>query len=120
MNESFRLQATLPAPYETQLRQLRDELQLDTSEVIKEALGFFAKAVLEAHRGLRVAFVDDQQHVLREYSSPSLTRLEWNARDESRIVLPDADFERLVKDLEEPPKISPALRDLARRHAKDG
>jgi hypothetical protein len=40
-------------------------------------LGFFAKAVLEARR---VAFVDDQQRVLREYSAPSLTRLEWNAR----------------------------------------
>lgn len=118
MTASFRLQATLPAPYETQLQQLREELQLDTSDVIEEALGFFAKAVLEARRGLRVAFVDDQQHVLREYSSPSLTRLEWNARDESRIVLPDSDFDRLVDKLEHPPQPSPALRSLAERKRK--
>lgn len=119
MNASFRLQATLPAPYETQLQQLRDELQLDTSDVIEEALAFFAKAVLEARRGLHVAFVDDQQRVLREYSSPSLTRMEWTARDESRVVLPKADFERLVDDLERPAKASPALRALAERRKKD-
>jgi hypothetical protein len=118
MPASFRLQATLPAPYETQLQQLREELQLDTSDVIEEALGFFAKAVLEARRGLRVAFVDQQQHVLREYSSPSLTRLEWNARDESRVVLPDRDFDHLVDELEKPAKASRALRDLAERKAK--
>jgi hypothetical protein len=118
MSGSFRLQATLPAPYETQLQQLRDELQIDTSDVIEEAIGFFAKAVLEARRGLRVAFVDDQQHVLREYSSPSLARLEWNARDESRVVLPDRDFDRLVDDIEKPAKVSPALQRLAQRKSK--
>lgn len=118
MPASFRLQATLPMPYETQLQQLRDELQLDTSDLIEEALGFFAKAVLEARRGLRVAFVDDQQRVLREYSSPSLTRLEWNAREGSRVVLPDRDFDRLVEDLDKPAKASEALQALAKRKAK--
>lgn len=118
MTTSFRLQAMLPAPYETQLEQLRAVLQLDNTEVIKEALGFFAKAVLEARQGRRVAFVDDQHHVLSEYSSPSLTRLEWNARDESRIVLPDSDFDRVADELEKPAKASPRLRALARRKSR--
>lgn len=112
---SYRLQATLPAPYETQLKQLSEELQVGTSDVVEEALSFFTKAVLEARRGLRVAFVDDQRHVLAEFSSPSLTRMEWNAREESRIVLPDSDFDRVVDELEKPAKLSPRLRALAQR-----
>jgi hypothetical protein len=115
---SYRLQATLPAPYETQLKQLSEELQLGTSDVVEEALSFFTKAVLETRRGLRVAFVDEQRHVLAEYSSPSLTRLEWNARDESRSVLPDSDFDRVVDELEKPARPSARLRALAERHGK--
>ncbi len=117
MAESYRLQATLPAPCEAQLQQLREVLHLDTSDIVEEALSFFAKAVLEARRGLRVAFIDDQQRVVTGYSSPSLTRLEW--AHEPPIVLPAEDFERLAKDLEKPAKDSPALRALAKRHAKD-
>ncbi|MBM7112085.1 DUF1778 domain-containing protein [Archangium primigenium] len=118
MSSSYRLQATLPAPFETQLEQLRTVLEIDTSEVIKEALGFFAKAVLEARQGHRVAIVDEKQKVLFEYSSPSLTRLEWSARDERRIVLPDSDFDRLVDELEKPAKPSPRLRALAKRKSR--
>lgn len=115
---SYRLQATLPAPYETQLKQLSEELQLGTSDVVEEALGFFTKAVLEARRGRHVAFVDEQRQVLAEYSSPSLARLEWNARDKSSIVLPDSDFDRVVDELEKPARPSPRLRALAKRHGK--
>ncbi|NOK07573.1 DUF1778 domain-containing protein [Corallococcus exercitus] len=115
---SYRLQATLPAPYGTQLEQLRSKLQIDNTEVIKEALGFFAKAVLEASLGRRVAFVDEKHQVLAEYSSPSLTRLEWNAREEGHVVLPDSDFDRLVDELEKPAKPLPRLRKLARKKAR--
>lgn len=118
MTTSYRLQAMLPAPYETQLEQLRTVLQIDNTEVIKEALSFFAKAVLEARQGRRVAFVDEKHHVLAEYSSPSLTRLEWDSRDEGRIVLPDSDFDRVVKELEKPAKPSPRLRALAQRKSR--
>lgn len=115
---SYRLQAMLPAPYEVQLEQLRAELQVDTTEVIKEALSIFAKAVLEVRQGRRVAFMDEKRQVLSEYSSPSLTRLEWNARDESRIVLPDSDFDRVVDELEKPAKPPSRLRALAQRKSR--
>ncbi|MCP3143102.1 DUF1778 domain-containing protein [Pyxidicoccus xibeiensis] len=118
MTTSYRLQAMLPAPYETQLEQLRAVLQIDNTEVIKEALGIFAKAVLEARQGRRIAFVDEKHHVFSEYSSPSLTRLEWNARDEGRIVLPDSDFDRVVGELEKPATPSPRLRALAKRKSR--
>ena len=108
----------LPAPYETQLEQLRSALEIDNTEVIKEALGFFAKAVLEARQGRRVAFVDEKRQVVSEYSSPSLTRLEWNAREEGRIVLPDDDFDRVVDELEKPAAPSPRLRALAKRKSR--
>jgi hypothetical protein len=118
MTTSYRLQAMLPAPYETQLEQLRAVLQVDNTEVIKEALGFFAKAVLEVRQGRHIAFVDEKHQVLAEYSSPSLTRLEWNARDESRIVLPDSDFDRVVDELEKPDQPSPRLQALAKRKSR--
>lgn len=118
MTSSYRLQAMLPGPYETQLEQLRAMLQIDNTEVIKEALGFFAKAVLEVRRGRHVAFVDDKYQVLSEYSSPSLTRLEWTAREEGRIVLPDSDFDRISDELEKPAEPSPRLRSLARRKSR--
>jgi hypothetical protein len=41
--------------------------------------------------------------------------MEWNAREEGRIVLPDSDFERLVDELEKPAKPLPRLRKLARK-----
>ncbi len=118
MTTSFRLQAMLPAPYETQLEQLRAVLQIDNTEVIKEALGFFAKAVLEVRQGRHVAFVDEKHQVVSEYSSPSLTRLEWNAREEDRIVLPDADFDRVVDEIEKPARPSSRLRSLAQRKSR--
>ena len=118
MTTSYRLQAMLPAPYEIQLEQLRTALQIDNTEIIKEALGFFAKAVLEVRQGRHIAFVDEKHQVLSEYSSPSLTRLEWNARDESRIVLPDSDFDRVVDELEKPAQPSPRLRALAQRKSR--
>ena len=118
MPTSFRLQAMLPEIYETQLEQLREVLQVDNTEVIKEALGFFAKAVLETRKGRHVAFVDDKRQVLAEYSSPCLTRMEWSMQAEERLVLPDKDFDRLADDLQKPAKPLPRLRELARRKSR--
>lgn len=115
---TFRLQVSLPAPFETQLRELSDALQVSPSDVIQEALSLFTKAVLEGRRGLHIGFVDDRRQVLSEFSSPSLTRLEWDAQDEGRIVLPDSDFDRVAEELEKPAKILPRLRARSERNSR--
>jgi hypothetical protein len=115
---SYRLQAQIPAPCEGQLKQLSEMLEINPSDVVVEALGLFTKAVLEARRGHVLAFVDEQRQVLAEYSSPSLTRLEWNARDESNLVLPDGDFDRVAAELEQPAKAPARLKALARRKSR--
>ncbi|QSQ21528.1 hypothetical protein JY651_41165 [Pyxidicoccus parkwayensis] len=121
MAQSERLQATLPASAMEQLQRLREELGLDTSAVVQEALDLFAKAVLEARRGGRLAFVSpDQPSVIREYSSPSLTRLEWAAHSgKEQIILPEEDFDRVSASLKAPAKPAPALRALSRRRRRE-
>lgn len=120
MAQSERLQATLPAPAMEQLQRLREELGLDTSAVVQEALDLFAKAVLEARRGCRLAFVSAAKPTLiREYSSPSLTRLEWAAHSgKEQLVLPEEDFDKVAASLEAPAKPAPALRELSRRRRR--
>ena len=120
MAQSERLQATLPAPAMEQLQRLREELGLDTSAVVQEAIDLFAKAVLEARRGCRMAFISAAQpSVIREYSSPSLTRLEWAAQSgKEQIVLPEGDFDRVSASLRSPAKPAPALRALSRRRRR--
>jgi hypothetical protein len=93
-------------------------LQIDNTEVIKEALDIFARAVSETRQGRHVAFVDEEHRVVSEYSSPALKRLEWNASYGRGIVLPDSDFARLVDELDKPARPSPRLRALARRKSR--
>ena len=112
---SHRLQATLSDPVIEQVRRLEAELRLDTSELVTEAISLLAKTVLEAKRGARLGFRRDDEPVVREYSSPALTRLEWSAQEQERIVLPDADFDRLAAKVDAPPEPAPALRVLSRR-----
>ncbi len=120
MAQSERLQATLPAPAMEQLQRLREELGLDTSAVVQEAIDLFAKAVLEARRGCRIAFMSAAQPTLiREYSSPSLTRLEWSVQSaKEQVVLPDEDFDRVAALLDAPAKPVPALRKLSQRRKR--
>lgn len=121
MAQSERLQATLPAPAMEQLQRLREELGLDTSAVVQEAIDLFAKAVLEARRGCRLAFMSSAQPaIIREYSSPSLTRLEWAAHSEKeKLVLPDGEFDKVAASLEAPARPAPALRALSRRRRRE-
>ncbi len=117
---SFRLQATLPDPIGEQLKRLQAELRLETSDVVEEALGLFTKAVLEAKRGARLAIVSDGDSTIREYSSPALSRLEWEAQDESHISLPNKDFDNFVATLRNPPKPNDKLRALMRGRRTQG
>ncbi len=120
MPPAQRLQATLPAPVMEQLQRLREELGLVTSDIVREAIDLFAKAVLEAKRGARLASTSSAQPpVVREYSSPTLTRLEWDAyAEQENIVLPDEDFDKLAARIESPPPPTPALRELSRKRRR--
>ena len=111
---SFRLQATLPDPIGEQLKRLQAELRLDSSDIVEEALGLFSKAVFEARRGARLAFVHDGHSTVREYSSPALSRLEWEAEDESHLILANKDFDSFVATLQNPPEPNAELRTLMR------
>lgn len=112
---SYRLQATLPDPFENQLERLKSELGLETSDIVEEALGLFTKAVLEVKRGSRLTFRRDGEDCEREYSSPTLARLEWAAHERERMVLPNEDFDRLTESLENPPKPNEKMHALMRR-----
>lgn len=117
---SFRLQATLPDPMGEQLKRLQAELRLDVSDVVEEALGLFSKAVFEAKRGARLAFMHDEHSSVREYSSPALSRLEWEAQDESHIILANKDFDSFVATLQNPPEPNDKLRTLMRGRRAQG
>ncbi|XHF24955.1 DUF1778 domain-containing protein [Corallococcus exercitus] len=53
-----------------------------------------------------------------EDSSHSITRAEWTAQEDGRVVLPDKDFDRLVDALEKPAQPLPRLRKLARKKSR--
>ncbi len=108
-----RLEATIPEPRLEQVRWLERELGLSKSQIVDEALSVFAKLVMEAKRGHRTCFIDAQERI-REFTSPALAQLEWEAHRE-RIVLPDADFDRVQQTLDNPPKPGAALRALRKK-----
>ncbi|WP_375756501.1 DUF1778 domain-containing protein [Corallococcus exercitus] len=59
------------------------------------------------------------KHQMRpEDSSHSITRAEWTAQEDGRVVLPDKDFDRLVDALEKPAQPLPRLRKLARKKSR--
>ncbi|NOK16035.1 type II toxin -antitoxin system TacA 1-like antitoxin [Corallococcus carmarthensis] len=62
--------------------------------------------------------MNPKHQMLAEDNSPSITRLEWTAGEEGRVVLPDSDFDRLVDVLEKPARPLPRLQKLARKKAR--
>lgn len=113
-----RLEATVPETRMEQVSHLEEELGLSKSQIVDEALSLFFKTVMELKQGWRIAFLDANSQRVREFTSPALTQVEWATRRE-RIMLPDADFERVEKLLESPPGPTPALKDaVARRNRR--
>lgn len=108
------LEATLPEPRLEQVKWLEQELGLSKSQIVDEALSLFTKLVLEAKRGCRPCLIDATERI-RELTSPTLTQLEWESLQRERIVLPDADFDRLQQTLENPPEPTPALQALSKQ-----
>ncbi|NTX50207.1 hypothetical protein HUA74_21110 [Myxococcus sp. CA051A] len=120
MPQTERLQASLPAFSMRELTRLSKELGVDKSTVVQEALSLFSKAALEARQGSRLVFLPSTpQGTVREFSTPLLTHMEQTAqKDPSEIVLPDADFDRVVTRLGKPSKPTAALRALARKRRR--
>ena len=116
----MRLQASISDALYAQAQKLGAELGLNMSQITEEAFSLLAKTILEMKRGYRVAFVrEGEPGMVREYSSPVLTQLELSQQEAERIVLPDADFDRLQGTLESPPEPTAALRRLSRKsHAR--
>lgn len=117
----MRLQASISDALFAQAQKLGAELGVNMSQLTEEAFSLLAKAILEMKRGYRVAFVrEDEPGVVREYSSPILTQLELSQHEAERIVLPDADFERLRGAIDSPPEPNEALRALSRKSRTRG
>ncbi|MCP3166132.1 DUF1778 domain-containing protein [Myxococcus sp. QH3KD-4-1] len=103
-----------------ELTQLSEELGVDKSMVVQEALSLFTKAVREARQGFKLAFLSPtSERTIREFSTPLLTHMEQAAyADPTEIVLPDKDFDRFVAKLENPSPPTPALRALVRKQQR--
>jgi len=108
-----RLETTIPEPRLEQVKWMERELGLTKSQIVDEALSLFAKLIMEAKQGRRPCLIDAQER-LRELTSPTLAQLEWETCRE-RLVLPDGDFDRVQRTLENPPSPTPALKALGKR-----
>ena len=110
-----RIEATIPEPRFQQVKQLEKQLGLSKSQIVEEAIALFFKAVLEVQRGHRVGFADDDEGLVREFTSPALSQVEWATHQES-IRLSDRGFDRMQKLASNPPAPTSALKAaLARR-----
>ncbi len=117
----MRLQASISDSLYAQAQKLGDELGLNMSQVTEEAFSLLIKTILEMKRGYRVAFVrEGEPGVVREFSSPVLTQLELSHQEPERVVLPNADFDRLQEAIESPPEPNAALKALARKSRARG
>lgn len=95
-----------------QLRAIEQETGAAVSQIVEEAVTLFAMATLEAKEGHRVAFLEGDKH--REFLSPTLAQLEWDARRGEAIRLSNEDFDRFHAAVENPKEPPPALRKLMR------
>ncbi|OJH36412.1 hypothetical protein [Cystobacter ferrugineus] len=120
MPQTERLQASLPTIAMRELTRLSEELGVDKSAVVQEALSLFWKAASEVKQGAKLAFLPPTpQGTIREFSTPLLTHMEQAANmDPAEIVLPDADFDKVAARLEAPADPTPALRALARKRRR--
>jgi hypothetical protein len=110
-----RIEATIPEPRLEQVKDLEKELGLSKSQIVEEAIALFFKAVLEVKRGLRVGFIAEDEKVVREFTSPALSQVEWAAHRET-VRLSNRGFDRMQELVSKPPPPAPALKAaIARR-----
>lgn len=110
-----RIEATIPDPRFEQVKHLEKELGLSKSQIVEEALALFFKAVIEVRRGHRVGFADDAQKMVREFTSPALSQVEWESHRET-VRLSNRGFDKLEELVTKPPPPAPALKAaIARR-----
>jgi len=110
-----RIEATIPEPRLDQVKDLEKELGLTKSQIVEEAIALFFKAVLEVRRGLRVGFVAEGDKLVREFTSPALSQVEWATHRET-VQLSDRGFDRMQELVSKPPAPAPALKAaIARR-----
>jgi hypothetical protein len=121
MPQTERLQASLPAFSMKELTRLSEELGVDKSTVLLEAISLFAKAASETKQGSKLAFLPvSAPGVVREFSTPLLAHMEQSARlGPEELTLPDADFDRVAASLEAPAAPTAALRALTRRRRQE-
>jgi hypothetical protein len=111
----MRVEATLPDARGQQLDDVAEELGLTRSQLIDEAVSVFLASLLEARRGLRLAFVDTAaQRIVREIITPSLAQLDWTAHRE-QLTLSENEARALAKALDDDSEAPPGLRKLLRR-----
>lgn len=110
-----RIEATIPEPRLEQVKHLEKELGLTKSQIVEEAIGLFFKAVLEVKRGLRVGFVAEEEKLVREFTSPALSQVEWATHRET-VRLSNRGFDRMQELVSKPRAPTPALKAaIARR-----
>ena len=110
-----RIEATIPDPRFEQVKELEKELGLSKSQIVEEAIGLLFKAVLEVKRGHRIGFVAEDDKLLREFTSPALSQVEWATHRET-VRLSDRGFDRMQELVSNPPAPAPALKAaLARK-----
>ncbi len=112
-----RIEATIPEPRLEQVKHLEKELGLTKSQIVEEAIALFFKAVLEVKRGLRVGFVAEEEKLVREFTSPALSQVEWAAHQEA-ITLSNRGFDRMLELVSKPRRPAPALKTALSRRKK--
>jgi hypothetical protein len=111
----MRIEATLPDTRAAVVADLTHILGLNRSQLVDEALMFFARAVQEALAGRKVVACDATSNELRvDLSSPSMTTIAWRAQNWGHQPLTAAEQVAIAELVEQPPKEVPALVDAFR------
>jgi len=86
-------------------------------QIVEEAIALFFKAVLEVQRGHRVGFAGKDEKLIREFTSPALSQVEWATHREI-VRLSDKGFDRMQRLVSKSPRPILALRTATARRKR--
>lgn len=112
-----RIEATIPEPRLEQVKQLEKELGMTKSQIVEEAIALFFKVVVEVQRGHRVGFAVDDERLVREFTSPALSQVEWATHRET-VRLSDRGFDRMQELASKPPVPTATLKAAVARRKR--